>query len=107
MRVYSYIAPNEVKSFEGDIKPYFDHVTATQGFPADTQHLISKTTPYPFSYDMLKLTRLAPQLSNSERSLLRAAMPGSSLTTGLGILLRWVSSMSEISAIVESSTFCT
>lgn len=45
MRVYSFVAPSQRTSFDQDIKPFFDHVSANQGFPASSQHLISKKPP--------------------------------------------------------------
>lgn len=41
MKVFSFVAPSEVTVFESDVKLFYDHVTSTQGFPADQQHLIS------------------------------------------------------------------
>lgn len=40
MRVYSFVAINQVDSFSGDIKDFFDYVTDHDGFPADSQNLI-------------------------------------------------------------------
>jgi hypothetical protein len=45
MRVYSFVAPSQRTSFNQDIKPFFNHVSANQGFPASSQHLISKKPP--------------------------------------------------------------
>lgn len=47
MRVYSFVAPTQRTSFNQDIKPFFNHVEATQGFPAGSQHLISKNASPP------------------------------------------------------------
>lgn len=41
MKVFSFVAPQETKTFEEDLRPFFDHITSTQGFPAAEQHLIS------------------------------------------------------------------
>lgn len=46
MKVFSFVAPSEIAVFEGDIKPFFDHVTNTQGFPASQQTLISMSLLY-------------------------------------------------------------
>lgn len=45
MKVFSFVAPNEVPVFENNVKLFFDHVTNTQGFPAAQQHLISMSSP--------------------------------------------------------------
>lgn len=42
MRVYSFIAPQERRSFSGDVKRYFDYLRDNQGFPANNQYLLSK-----------------------------------------------------------------
>lgn len=47
MRVYSFVAPSQRTSFNQDIKPFFNHVSANQGFPASSQHLISKSPSLP------------------------------------------------------------
>ncbi|KAI0206206.1 endoglucanase [Astrocystis sublimbata] len=39
MKVFSFVAPNEIATFESDIKPFFTHVTNAQGFPASSQYL--------------------------------------------------------------------
>lgn len=44
MKVFSFVAPEQIKTFEQDIRPFFDHITSEQGFPADNQHLISMMT---------------------------------------------------------------
>ena len=41
MRVYSFVAENELGTWEGDVKKFYNYVTETQGFPADQQHLIT------------------------------------------------------------------
>jgi hypothetical protein len=41
MKVFSFVAPSEIATFESDVKLFFDHVTKTQGFPASQQSLIS------------------------------------------------------------------
>lgn len=42
MKVYSYVAPSPVTKFDGNLKPFFNHM-ATRGFPQGSQHLISKS----------------------------------------------------------------
>jgi xyloglucan-specific endo-beta-1,4-glucanase len=42
MKVYSFIAPEQINNFDGDVKEFFNVITEQQGFPADSQHLISK-----------------------------------------------------------------
>lgn len=51
MKVFSFVAPSDIATFESDIKPFFTHITNTQGFPASQQNLICKCTsaPCPFS----------------------------------------------------------
>ncbi|KAJ2970028.1 hypothetical protein NUW58_g9821 [Xylaria curta] len=41
MKVFSFVAPSEIAVFESNLKPFFDHITNTQGFPASRQHLIT------------------------------------------------------------------
>ncbi|KAK5633115.1 hypothetical protein RRF57_008829 [Xylaria bambusicola] len=41
MKVFSFVAPQEIATFESDVKPFFTHITNTQGFPASSQHLIT------------------------------------------------------------------
>lgn len=43
MRVYSFVAVSEIRSFHSNLKPFFDHLIENEGFPGDTQHLISKS----------------------------------------------------------------
>lgn len=42
MKVYSYVAPSPVTKFDGNLKPFFNHM-ATRGFPQGSQYLISKS----------------------------------------------------------------
>lgn len=44
MRVFSFIAPSPVNSFSADLMDFFDHLTQNNGFPADSQYLISKSS---------------------------------------------------------------
>lgn len=41
MKVFSFVAVNEIATFEADLKSFFTHITNAQGFPASQQHLIS------------------------------------------------------------------
>ncbi|CAH0056639.1 unnamed protein product, partial [Clonostachys solani] len=41
MKVYSFIAPEQINNFDGDVKEFFNVITEQQGFPADSQHLIT------------------------------------------------------------------
>ncbi|KFH45494.1 Endoglucanase-like protein [Hapsidospora chrysogenum ATCC 11550] len=41
MKVFSFVAPEEIRTFEQDIRPFFDHITDAHGFPAQNQHLIT------------------------------------------------------------------
>ncbi|KAI0490133.1 endoglucanase [Xylaria cf. heliscus] len=41
MKVFSFVAPSDIATFESDIKPFFDYVTSKQGFPASSQYLIT------------------------------------------------------------------
>ncbi|RYC58538.1 hypothetical protein CHU98_g7669 [Xylaria longipes] len=40
-KVFSFVAPSEITTFEESLKPFFDHITTTQGFPASSQYLIT------------------------------------------------------------------
>ncbi|KAB5540493.1 glycoside hydrolase family 12 protein [Coniochaeta sp. 2T2.1] len=40
MRVYSFIAPSPVKSFNADVKDFFKYLQTSQNFPASEQNLI-------------------------------------------------------------------
>ncbi|KAI8625018.1 endoglucanase [Xylariaceae sp. FL1651] len=40
-KVFSFVAPNEIATFESDIKPFFTYITNSQGFPASQQYLIT------------------------------------------------------------------
>ena len=42
MHVYSFVASNPVNDFNSDLKDFFNHLTQSRGFPASSQHLISK-----------------------------------------------------------------
>lgn len=42
MHVYSFIAPQPVNKIDTDVKLFFDHLTTNNGFPADSQHLLSR-----------------------------------------------------------------
>lgn len=46
MRVYSFVAPSQLNSFDGEIMDFFYVVKDMRGFPADSQHLLSM--PYNF-----------------------------------------------------------
>lgn len=50
MKVFSFVAPSEIPTFESDVKAFYDHITDTQGFPADSQHLISMLSSLPFVF---------------------------------------------------------
>ncbi|KAI1823324.1 endoglucanase [Xylaria intraflava] len=41
MKVFSFVAPSEVTTFESDVKLFFAHITESQGFPASQQHLLT------------------------------------------------------------------
>ncbi|KAI2643615.1 endoglucanase [Xylaria nigripes] len=41
MKVFSYVAATEATDLEFDVKPFFSHITDTQGFPAYQQYLIT------------------------------------------------------------------
>ena len=41
MKVFSFIAPEQIQTFEQDIRPFFDHITDAHEFPAENQYLIS------------------------------------------------------------------
>jgi hypothetical protein len=43
MRVYSFIAPTVVKSFNADVRVFFKHLEQTQNFPASQQNLIGES----------------------------------------------------------------
>lgn len=44
-KTYSFVSGTPIKSYEGDLKAFFDYISDTQNFPATTQYLISKTSP--------------------------------------------------------------
>lgn len=43
MKVYSFVAPESVKSFSADVKHFFNYITNHHGFPAGEQYLTSKS----------------------------------------------------------------
>lgn len=57
MKVFSFVAPADIATFESDLKPFFTYITNTQGFPASQQNLISKSSSlvifYYFFYNMV------------------------------------------------------
>lgn len=50
MKVFSFVAPEAIKTFEQDLRPFFDHITDEQDFPADEQHLISTIPSHLINY---------------------------------------------------------
>ncbi|KAI1275235.1 endoglucanase [Xylaria sp. FL0933] len=40
-KVFSFVAPSDIATWESDVKPFFQHITDTQGFPASSQYLIT------------------------------------------------------------------
>ena len=58
MKVFSFVAPEPVKTFEEDLRPFFDHITSSQGFPADEQHLISMKSPISLADALKKADRI-------------------------------------------------
>ncbi|KAI6783251.1 uncharacterized protein J7T54_004278 [Emericellopsis cladophorae] len=44
MKVFSFLAGEHVKVFEGDLRPFFGHITEKHGFPAHEQHLTKPFT---------------------------------------------------------------
>jgi hypothetical protein len=45
-KVFSFVAPQEpLNRFNSDIKQFFNYVANTQGFPAETQYLLSESAP--------------------------------------------------------------
>jgi xyloglucan-specific endo-beta-1,4-glucanase len=42
MKVYSFIAPSPINSYNGNLKDFFTYLTNSKGFPASSQNLISK-----------------------------------------------------------------
>ena len=43
MKVFSFVAPNAVSNFSGNIKEFFNYMASNEGFPAGSQNLISKS----------------------------------------------------------------
>lgn len=43
MHVYSFVAPQTLNKIETDVKLFFNHLTQNNGFPASSQHLLSKS----------------------------------------------------------------
>ncbi|KAH7316900.1 endoglucanase [Stachybotrys elegans] len=41
MQVYSFVAPNQVNSFSGDVKQFFDYLASNRNYPASSQYLIT------------------------------------------------------------------
>lgn len=41
-KTYSFVAGSPIQSYSGDLKAFFDYLTQSQSFPADSQYLISK-----------------------------------------------------------------
>ncbi|KAI0506211.1 endoglucanase [Xylaria bambusicola] len=39
MKVFSFVAPQEIAVFESDVKPFFNHIASAQGYPASSQYL--------------------------------------------------------------------
>lgn len=78
MRVYSFVAPSQLNSFDGEIMDFFYVVKDMRGFPADSQHLLSMSyhSNQPSKSGML-LTILFLQLFNSVPSPFLAAAPSS------------------------------
>lgn len=60
MHVFSFVAPQPVNDFDGNIKDFFDHITQNSGFPADSQNLLSKSLSLWF-VEVMKLTSAALQ----------------------------------------------
>lgn len=45
MKVFSFVAPQEIATFEANLKDFYTHITNNQGFPASSQYLISMYSP--------------------------------------------------------------
>jgi xyloglucan-specific endo-beta-1,4-glucanase len=41
MKVFSFVAANPITDFNADIKQFFNYLQKAQGFPAESQHLLS------------------------------------------------------------------
>jgi xyloglucan-specific endo-beta-1,4-glucanase len=48
--VFSFVADTNISNYSGDIKNFFDYITANEGFPASTQNLLSKPSFLSSSY---------------------------------------------------------
>jgi hypothetical protein len=46
MRVFSFIAPSPVTSFNANVADFFSYLTKNQNYPASTQNLIGMFTPF-------------------------------------------------------------
>lgn len=46
MKVFSFVAGSPVSSFSGNIKDFFNYLASSQGFPASSQNLISKSSAF-------------------------------------------------------------
>jgi xyloglucan-specific endo-beta-1,4-glucanase len=42
MKVFSFVAPSPVNSFNSDVKQFYNYLAKDQGFPASKQYLLSK-----------------------------------------------------------------
>jgi xyloglucan-specific endo-beta-1,4-glucanase len=51
MKVFSFVAPNPVNDFNADIKQFFNYLQKDQGFPAESQYLLSKYNSNSFLLD--------------------------------------------------------
>jgi hypothetical protein len=69
MKVFSFVAPNPVNDFNADIKQFFNYLQKDQGFPAESQYLLSKYNSNSFLLDKSLTIFLQP--SNSVPSLSR------------------------------------
>jgi xyloglucan-specific endo-beta-1,4-glucanase len=41
MKVFSFVAPSPVNSFNSDVKQFYNYLAKDQGFPASKQYLLS------------------------------------------------------------------
>jgi xyloglucan-specific endo-beta-1,4-glucanase len=41
MQVYSFVAPQQLNSWSGDVKQFFTYLQYNKNYPADSQYLIS------------------------------------------------------------------
>lgn len=87
MKVFSFVAPEPVKTFEEDLRPFFDHITSSQDFPANDQHLISMKSPISLADALRKLT-VSLQRSSLGRSLSPEPTASSMSTTGTEMSIR-------------------